>query len=232
MVEVVGMDVVQSHLPDILVPDSADLLDVGGTLRNTFQGVTGELELILDVGRSDDIDTGLGSNTADVLLAEEVPGRKGFQSASRSFFMNQYQYFKRKVLRELELPSPKKVNIRSGVSRIPDLNVELASLGVLLKVDVDGKVCVDVAHLVLEAPGDTNDQVVNDGADSTEGSDTLAGTVVHLDRDHILLGAAEGDGDVRKVLNELAWRKRKSVSVGRLRCGFSWRITVAGEYEC
>lgn len=112
---------------------------------------------------------------------------------------------------------------------IPDLNVELASLGVLLKVDVDGKMCVDVAHLVLEAPGNTNDQVVNDAADSTEGSDTLAGTVVHLDRDHILLGAAEGDGDVRKVLNELAWRKRKCVSVGRLRCGFSWCITVASD---
>ena len=64
--------------------------------------------------------------------------------------------------------------------------------------------CVDVAHLVLEALGDTDDQVVNDGADGTESSDTLAGTVVHLDRDDILLGAAEGDGNVRKVLNELA----------------------------
>ena len=63
---------------------------------------------------------------------------------------------------------------------------------------------VDVAHLVLEAPGDTDDQVVNDGADGTEGSDTLAGTVVHLNRDDTLLGAAEGDGNVREVLNKLA----------------------------
>ena len=60
------------YLPDILVPDSADLLKVGGTLRNTLQRVTGELELILNVGRGDDIDTSLGSHATDVLLTEEV----------------------------------------------------------------------------------------------------------------------------------------------------------------
>jgi hypothetical protein len=92
--------------------------------------------------------------------------------------------------------------------RIPDLNVILASLGVLLNVDVDGKVSVHVTHLVLEALGDTDDQVVDNGADGTEGSDTLAGTVVHLDRDNILLRAAEGNGNVREVLNELAWRSK------------------------
>lgn len=91
-----------------------------------------------------------------------------------------------------------------GCVRIPDLNLVLVGLVVLLQVDVDGKVCIDVAHLVLEALGDTDDQVVNDGADGTESSDTLAGTVVHLDRDDILLGATEGDGNVRKVLDKLA----------------------------
>ena len=80
----------------------------------------------------------------------------------------------------------------------------LASLGVLLNVDVDGKVSVDVTHLVQEALGDTDDQVVDDRTDSTEGSDTLTDTVVHLNGDDILLGAAEGDGDVRKILNKLA----------------------------
>lgn len=80
----------------------------------------------------------------------------------------------------------------------------LASLGVLLNVDVDGKVSVDVTHLVQEALGDTDDQVVDDRTDSTEGSDTLTDTVVHLNGDDILLGAAEGDGDVREILNKLA----------------------------
>lgn len=101
--------------------------------------------------------------------------------------------------------------------RIPDLNVVLASLGVLLDVDVDGKVSIHVTHLVLEALGDTDDQIVDDGADGTEGSDTLAGTVVHLDRDNILLRAAEGNGNVREVLNELACRS-KDVSVANPNC--------------
>lgn len=63
---------------------------------------------------------------------------------------------------------------------------------------------VDVTHLVLEATGNTDHQVVNDGTDGTEGSNTLAGTVVQLDGDNVLLGAAEGDGNVGKILDELA----------------------------
>lgn len=90
------------------------------------------------------------------------------------------------------------------VFRIPDLNLKLAGLIVLLNVDVDGKVSVDVTHLVLETLGDTDDQIVDDGADGTEGSDTLTGTVVHLNGDDILLGAAESDGNVGEVLDELA----------------------------
>lgn len=100
--------------------------------------------------------------------------------------------------------SPLEISGRPSGTRIPDLNVELAGLIVLLDVDVDGKMGVDVAHLVLEALGDTDDQVVDDGADGTEGGDALADTVVHLNRDDILLGAAEGDGDVGEVLDELA----------------------------
>lgn len=63
---------------------------------------------------------------------------------------------------------------------------------------------VDVTHLVLEATGNADHQVVNDGTDGTEGSNTLAGTVVQLDGDNVLLGAAEGDGNVGKILDELA----------------------------
>lgn len=95
--------------------------------------------------------------------------------------------------------------MRTGTEfSIPDLNLGLTGLGVLLDVHVDGEMGVDVAHLVEEAAGDTDDQVVDEGADGTEGSDTLASTVVQLDRDDALLGAAEGDGNVGKVLYELA----------------------------
>ena len=96
-------------------------------------------------------------------------------------------------------------------------------LGVLLNVDVDGKVSVDVAHLVLEALGDTDDQVVDEGTDGTKGSHSLADTVVHLNGDDILLGAAEGDGNVGEVLDELACKKGKKgpmlVSLNTGGCG-------------
>lgn len=87
---------------------------------------------------------------------------------------------------------------------IPDLNGGTAGLVVGLDVDVDGEMGVDVAHLVLESTGDTDHEVVDDGADGAESSNTLASTVVELDGDDILLGAAEGDGDVGQVLDELA----------------------------
>jgi hypothetical protein len=64
--------IVITHLTDILVTDTADLLNVGGGLGDSLQGVTGELELILDVGGGEDLNTSLGSQTADELLTKEV----------------------------------------------------------------------------------------------------------------------------------------------------------------
>jgi hypothetical protein len=64
---------------------------------------------------------------------------------------------------------------------------------------------VDVAHLVLEALGDTDDQVVDEGAHCPEGGDGLAAAVVDLDADDVLLGRREVDREVTEVLLELAW---------------------------
>lgn len=61
-----------TYLTDILVANTADLLDVGGALGDTLERVTGELELILDVGGGDDLDTSLGSHATHVLLTQEV----------------------------------------------------------------------------------------------------------------------------------------------------------------
>lgn len=63
---------------------------------------------------------------------------------------------------------------------------------------------VDVAHLVLEALGDTDNHVVDDRSDGTQGGDILTVAVVDLDRDGVLLGVAEVDGQVAKVLGQLA----------------------------
>jgi hypothetical protein len=73
-----------SYLPDILVTDSADLLDVGGALGDGLQGVTGELELILDVAGDSDLDTGLGGDTTNDLLTQEVSNKRKIKPVSTS----------------------------------------------------------------------------------------------------------------------------------------------------
>jgi len=85
---------------------------------------------------------------------------------------------------------------------VPDLNHPEASVVVLVKVDVDGEMGVDVAHLVLEALGDTNDHVVDERAHGAESGDVLAGTVVHLNLDDIGSRLLEGDGQVTEILLE------------------------------
>jgi hypothetical protein len=89
-------------------------------------------------------------------------------------------------------------------SDIPNLNLIVASLAVLLNVHVDGKVSINVAHLVQETAGDTDDQVVDEGTDSSESGNALASTVVQLDRDGVLVGATEAHSDVGEVLGEFA----------------------------
>lgn len=64
--------VTDAHFSDILVPDSADLLDIGSTLGHGLDGVAGELELVLDVGGLDDLDASLRDDAAHSLLAKEV----------------------------------------------------------------------------------------------------------------------------------------------------------------
>lgn len=80
---------------------------------------------------------------------------------------------------------------------------------------------VDVAHLILEALGDADDQVVDDGPYCPQGGDTLAGAVVDFDRDYILLGQGEVDADVAQVLGKLA--------SGALDCDLS---CLDGDLDC
>ncbi len=111
--------------------------------------------------------------------------------------------------------------LRAGaVLDVPDLNLEQVGLLVLLDVDVDGEMRVDVAHLVLETLGHTNDQVVDEGSDGSESSDVLAVSVVNLDADDTRLGRGEGDRQVAEVLDELACFIIFSVRYSHLFAGF------------
>lgn len=87
---------------------------------------------------------------------------------------------------------------------VSDLNLPQVRLVVLVQVDVDGEMGVDVSHLVLEALGDADNQVVDVGAHGSEGSDILADAVVDLNGDGVLLGLSEVDGQVAQILDELA----------------------------
>lgn len=147
-----------SHLSDILVSDSADLLDIGGALGDVLQRVAEQDELVLLVLGDLDIDTLGHRHPSDNLLANEVS----------------------------------------------DLNLPQAGLLVLVEVDVDGEMGVDVAHLVLEAFRDTDDQVVDERANGSEGGDILASAVMDLNGDGVLLGVAEVDSQVAQILDQLA----------------------------
>lgn len=63
---------------------------------------------------------------------------------------------------------------------------------------------VDVTHLVLEALGDTDDQVVDQGSDGSERGDVLSRAVVNLNANNILLRSREVNRDVAQVLGKLA----------------------------
>lgn len=111
-------------------------------------------------------------------------------------------------------------------NEVADLNLEEAGLLVLLKVDVDGKMGVDVAHLVLEALGDTDDHVVDDGADGAQSGDILAVAVVDLDRDGVLGGVAEADSQVAEVSDELACWSDPTLANAFLACIVSQPLQV------
>lgn len=65
---------------------------------------------------------------------------------------------------------------------------------------------IHISHLVPEALGDADDQVVDNGADGAEGSDILAVAVVELDVDEVFSGVREGDCEMAEILGELAAR--------------------------
>jgi hypothetical protein len=129
----------------------------------------------------------LHNDSSDNLLANEV---SVYLVSTSSFFPCR--------------PKPKLPNSKQSTQNIPDLHLKQTSLVVLLDVHVDGEMCVDISHLVLETLRDTDDQVVDERSDCAEGGDVLSGTVVQLDLDDILLGMREVDCQVVEVLGELA----------------------------
>lgn len=84
----------------------------------------------------------------------------------------------------------------------------IQAFGVLLDVDVDGKMSINVSHLVFISLCDSGDQVLDDRFDSAKGSDVLSRAVVDFNLDELLailaLGKRESDGDVGEIFGEFA----------------------------
>jgi len=83
---------------------------------------------------------------------------------------------------------------------IPDLNLPQSSLVILVQVHVDGEMGIDVSHLVFETLRDADNQVVDQGSDCAESSNILAGAVVELNVDDVLLGVREVHCEMAEVL--------------------------------
>lgn len=90
-------------------------------------------------------------------------------------------------------------------SRSPNLHLEHTGI-VLLDIDIDGKVGVNITHLILETLGHTDDQVLDDCLDGSEGSNILARAVVQFDDEAVLRGAREDDGEMLEIFGEFASR--------------------------
>jgi hypothetical protein len=85
---------------------------------------------------------------------------------------------------------------------VTDLNF----LTIIVNNNVDGKMGIYVAHLVLETLGDTSDHVVDDGADSTDASNVLAVAVVDNELELLLTNGLDLHVKVTEVLGELTSR--------------------------
>ena len=44
---------------------------------------------------------------------------------------------------------------------VPNVDLVQTGLGVLLDIDVDGKMSIDISHFIFEPARDTDDEVVN-----------------------------------------------------------------------
>lgn len=77
-------------------------------------------------------------------------------------------------------------NQRLLLVHAPNINLKQTSLGVLFDIDVDGEMGVHISHFILKTLRDANDQVVNDGLDSSECSNVFACAMVQFDINCIL----------------------------------------------
>jgi hypothetical protein len=81
---------------------------------------------------------------------------------------------------------------------------DLDLLGVISNDDIDRKMGIDVTHLVLEALGNANDHVVDNGSDGSDACDMLAVAMVHDKFELVIFNKLDFHVEVTKVLCQFA----------------------------
>lgn len=67
----------------------------------------------------------------------------------------------------------------------PYLNLVQARFRIFLDIDIDGEMCIDISHFVLETPSNANDQVIDESLDGPKSSHVLARAMMQLDIDNL-----------------------------------------------
>lgn len=94
--------------------------------------------------------------------------------------------------------------LKHHVSNVPNVNLKKPALRILLDIDINGKMGVDISHLILEALRNTDNQVVDYGFDGSECCNILAGTMMQFDIDEVFRRMGEADREMGQVLRKLA----------------------------
>jgi hypothetical protein len=74
---------------------------------------------------------------------------------------------------------------------VPDLDLIVSRILVLVDIDVDREMGVDVSHLVLVALRYADNEVVDESSDRPQSCDALARAMVQFDVDQVLLRVLE-----------------------------------------
>ena len=68
--------------------------------------------------------------------------------------------------------------------------------------------CVDISHLVFEAPSDPDYEVVDEGLDCSEGGDILPSTMVQLNVHNVFGRMGEADSQMSHILDQFAYQSQ------------------------
>lgn len=141
-------------------PDGCDLASPFGKKDTPFAFLLLDVTLLRDIQTVKKLSNILVSDPADLLNICRALGNILERIAGKDEFVFL-------CLRDLDCDTWAHVDSPHNLftNEVSNFN-ELCTILIILKVDIDWKMGVDVSHLVLETLGDTDNKIVDNGADS------------------------------------------------------------------